>query len=50
MDDFGIRYLAAEKSLREECNQMVEDGDLSQDDADFRFFMVRDEMLWDMEE
>lgn len=38
-------YLEAEKRLRKECNDMVVNGELSQEDADFRFMMIRDEIL-----
>ena len=34
------------KTLREECNKQVEDGELTQEEADFRYMMVRDEPLW----
>ena len=46
LSDFAKAYLACQKQLREECDQMVEDGELTQEEADFRYFMVRDEMLW----
>ena len=42
---FAQAYLEAEKELREECDEMVRNGELSEEDAEFRFQMVRDEIL-----
>ena len=48
--NFFERYKALEQELRRECDQMVADGELTQEDADFRFIMVRDEILDSMED
>lgn len=50
MGDFFERYKMAEEELRKECDRMVEEGELTQEMADFRFYMVRDEILEEMEE
>ena len=41
-------YLEAEKELRKIYDDMVENGELTEDDAEFRFMMVRDDMLEEM--
>ena len=46
---FFERYKELEQQLRQECDQMVADGELTQEEADFRFIMVRDEILDSME-
>ena len=38
-------YLEAEKALRKECDDMVDNGELTVDEAEFRFMMRRDEIL-----
>lgn len=38
-------YKEAEQELRDECDELVRSGEMSQEDADFRFMMVRDEIL-----
>ena len=38
-------YQEAEQELRDECDELVRMGEMSQEDADFRFLMVRDEIL-----
>ena len=38
-------YQEAEQYLRYECDELVRRGEMSQEDADFRFWMVRDEIL-----
>ena len=38
-------YREAEQELRDECDELVRMGEMSQEDADFRFLMVRDEIL-----
>lgn len=48
MSNFFERYQKADSALREECNRQVEDGELTQEEADFRFYMVRDEILESM--
>ena len=41
-------YREAEQELRAECDELVRTGEMSQEDADFRFWMVRDEILESM--
>ena len=48
MSSFTERYLEADKQLREDCDRMVEDGTMTKEMADFRYYMVRDEILEDM--
>ena len=50
MSSFYEKYKGIERDLRAECDQMVVDGELTQEEADFRFFMVRDEILESMSE
>lgn len=38
-------YREAEQELRDECDELVRMGEMSQEDADFRFLMLRDEIL-----
>lgn len=38
-------YKEFEQELRDECDELVRSGEMSQEDADFRFIMVRDEIL-----
>lgn len=38
-------YLEAEKELRKECDDMIENGELTVDEAEFRFMIRRDEIL-----
>ena len=38
-------YKEMEQKLRDECDELVREGTMSQEDADFRFWMVRDEIL-----
>ena len=38
-------YLEMEKELWEECQEAVKNGKMTEE-ADFRFYMVRDEILW----
>ena len=44
--EFSEYYREREQQLKEECDQMVADGECSEEEANFRFFMVRDEILW----
>lgn len=37
------------KSLKQECDDMVAKGQLSKTDAFFRYFMMKDEILQEME-
>lgn len=50
MSEFFERYQALCKQLREECDRQVEDGELLEEMADFRYDMVKDEILWNMPE
>lgn len=43
-------YADLDRSLRQECDEMVERGELTREEADFRWYMVRDELLWGMED
>lgn len=45
MDIMAI-YKELENDLRKECNQMVVDGELTAEEAYFRFSMKRDE-IWE---
>ena len=40
-------YLEAEKELRKMYDDMVESGELTEEEAEFRFMMTRDDMLED---
>lgn len=46
--NFYEAYRKAERELRDECDELVRRGEMSQEDADFRFWMVRDEILESM--
>lgn len=50
MSDFTERYNAACEQLREECDKMVKSGEMTEEDANFRYYMVRDEILEAMPE
>lgn len=50
MSGFYEKYKELERDLRAECDQMIVDGELTQEEADFRFFMVRDEILESLSE
>ena len=39
-------YKELESDLRKECDQMVADGELTEEEASFRFIMKRDE-IWE---
>jgi hypothetical protein len=45
MSKFFERYKIACQALREDCNRMVEDGELTESEANFRYDMVKDEIL-----
>ena len=47
---FYEAYRELEQELRDECDELVRSGEMSQEDADFRFWMVRDEILESMVE
>ena len=46
---FYEAYKAAEDRLRKECDEAVQSGEMTEDEAAFRFMMVRDEILEAME-
>ncbi len=48
MSDFKERYFAAEKELAKELDEQVKLGQKSREDADFEFYMRRDEILYFM--
>lgn len=48
--EFSEWYREQERQLREECDQMVVDGECSEEEANFRFLMMRDEILWSSED
>jgi len=48
MSKFFDLYQAKCKALSEECDRMVADGECTQEFADFRYEMVKDEILEDM--
>lgn len=48
MGKFFEVYQKLDKALRKECDEMVERGEMSEDEAEFRYYMVRDEILEDM--
>lgn len=48
-NDFFNSYKNVCKELKKQCDQQVIDGELTEDEADFRYMMVRDEILIDME-
>ena len=50
MGSFYEQYKELERNLRAECDQMIINGELTQEEADFRFFMVRDEILESLSE
>ena len=35
--------------LRQECDEMVRNGECTQEDADLRFEMKKDEILWSIQ-
>ena len=41
-------YMAKEKELAEECKQAILNGEMTKNEAQFRFDMTRDEILYDM--
>ena len=48
MSKFYEEYKKREDELRRECDEQVESGELTQEEANFRFYFVRDEILEDM--
>lgn len=45
IEKFHAVYQRLEQELRNECDELVRSGQMSREDADFRFLMVRDEIL-----
>lgn len=48
MSKFFDRYKARCEELRRECDQQIADGELTETEANFRYEMVKDELLMDM--
>ena len=49
-EEFRAIYEEKLRELKAECRQMVEDGELSEEDAVFRYEIVKDEILWMMDD
>lgn len=49
-EEFVKLYNAKLEDLRNECEQQVKDGELTEEDAAFRYEMVKDEILWMMDD
>lgn len=49
-ENFTEEYNKRCKALKKECDDMVARGELSKTDAFFRYFMMKDEILQEMEE
>lgn len=47
-EEFVKLYNAKLADLHKECEQQIADGDLTEEDAWFRYEMVKDEILWMM--
>lgn len=48
--DFNAQvYLKMEEELWKECQEAVKNGEMTEEEAAFRFYMVRDEILWAIE-
>lgn len=45
MSEFFEQYKEACKQLRKECDKIVENGELTESEANFRYEMVKDEIL-----
>lgn len=43
---FSAFYKKQLESLRAECDEMVRNGECDQEYADFRYYMVMDEIIW----
>lgn len=50
MSKFFEAYKQLEDNLRKECDEQVKNGELTREEANFRFYMVRDEILDSMPE
>ena len=49
-DEFVKLYNMKLNELKAECEEQVRNGELTQDEASFRFEMVKDEILWMMDD
>lgn len=49
-DEFVKLYTMKLYELKAECEEPVRSGELTQDEASFRFEMVKDEILWMMDD
>ena len=49
-EEFVKLYNAKLEDLRKECKQQVEDGELTAEEASFRYEWVKDEILWMMDD
>lgn len=49
-EEFVKLYYAKLEDLRKECEQQVKDGELTEEEASFRYEMVKDEILWMMDD
>ena len=49
-EEFVKLYNAKLEDLRKECEQQVKDGELTEEEASFRYEMVKDEILWMMDD
>lgn len=45
MNELCKQYKLMCDELRQECDNMVDEGLLTEEEADFRYYMVRDEIL-----
>jgi len=48
--DFYKRYRMECKKLREECDEAVRNGEMTEEEAEMRYDFVKDEILMAMEE
>ena len=49
-EEFKQIYGEKLRELKADCRTMIEDGELSEEDAAFRYEMVKDEILWMMDD
>lgn len=45
-EEFVKLYNMKLQGLKEECKEQVKDGELTEEEAAFRYEMVKDEILW----
>ena len=48
--EFVELYKAKVKALANECEEQIKNGELTEEEASFRFYMVRDDILWSMDD